>query len=53
MDLLDLSGLDFKHLSGPVRLRVNGKPCLFQQALANGDSVEICYENTEEANDHE
>ena len=46
MDLLDLSGLDFQHLTGPVRLRVNGKPCLFQQVLANGDSVEICYEST-------
>ena len=53
MDLLDLSGLDFQHLTGPVRLRVNGKPCLFQQVLANGDSVEICYEHMEEAESYE
>lgn len=41
MDLLEHSGLDFDHLSGPVSLLVNGVEGLFQQVIAPGDEVEI------------
>lgn len=41
MDLLEHSGLDFDHLSGPVSLLVNGVESLFQQVLSPGDEVEI------------
>lgn len=47
MDLLERSGIDFKHLDRPVLLRVNGQPCTFQQVLQAGDQVEIRYENTQ------
>ena len=45
MDLLERTGIDFKHVDRPVRLRVNGAECLFQQVLKDGDQVEIGYEN--------
>lgn len=45
MDLLEHSGIDFKHAERPVELRVNGAPCLFQQALKPGDQVIIGYED--------
>ncbi len=41
MDLLDYSGIDFKHLDRPVELLVNDKLCAFTQELANGDTVTI------------
>ncbi|MGI5962464.1 MAG: pilus assembly protein PilM [Lawsonibacter sp.] len=44
MDLLERSGIDFKHLERPVILHVNGKSCPFQQILSDGDEVEIRYE---------
>lgn len=44
MDLLEYSGIDFKHLDRPVRLRVNGRACTFQQVLHKEDQVEIRYE---------
>lgn len=45
MDLLERSGLDFKHVQRPVALRVNGAECLFQQVLRPGDQVSIGYED--------
>lgn len=45
MDLLELSGIDFKHASGPIALRVNGSECLFQQVLQQDDQISIEYEN--------
>lgn len=44
MDLLERSGIDFKHAERPVRLTVNGADCTFQQRLNDGDRVEIQYE---------
>lgn len=44
MDLLEHSGIDFDHLDRPVRLRVNGADCTFQQILNDGDEVEILCE---------
>lgn len=44
MDLLERSGIDFKHVERPVVLRLNGQPCGFQQVLKNGDFVEIACE---------
>lgn len=41
MDLLDHSGLDFKHLNRPVVLTVNGKDGQFTQVLQDGDAVTI------------
>ena len=46
MDLLERSGIDFDHLDKPVRLRVNGRPGLFQQVLREEDEVEILCEET-------
>lgn len=45
MDLLEHSGIDFKHVERPIELRVNGVSCLFQQALNTGDQVSIGYED--------
>lgn len=45
MDLLERSGLDFKHAQRPVALRVNGLECLFQQVLQPGDQISIGYED--------
>lgn len=45
MDLLEHSGIDFKHAERPIELRVNGAPCLFQQELKPGDQVNIGYED--------
>lgn len=45
MDLLELSGIDFKKASRPVALRVNGSECLFQQVLQPGDQISIGYED--------
>ncbi len=41
MDLLDHTGLDFKNLSRPVTLSVNGIPGVFRQVLKPGDIVNI------------
>lgn len=41
MDLLELTGLDFKHLDRPVQMSVNGSPGMFQQMLREKDEVEI------------
>lgn len=43
MDLLERSGIDFRHAQRPVALRVNGGECAFQQVLQEGDRVEIGY----------
>lgn len=43
MDLLERSGIDFKHLQRPVTLQVNGAECVFQQEVKTGDRVEIGY----------
>ena len=45
MDLLELSGIDFKNARGPVALQVNGSDCLFQQVLQEGDQISIGYED--------
>ena len=45
MDLLEHSGIDFKHVERPVALRVNGQACGFQQILQNGDRAEIVCED--------
>lgn len=44
MDLLQYSGVDFEHLTSPVRLAVNGKDCSFQQIIVTNDSVVCCVE---------
>lgn len=43
MDLLQYSGIDFKHLDRTVRLEVNGVESRFQRELKEGESVSICY----------
>ena len=48
MDLLERSGIDFRHVDRPVLLAVNGAPCTFQQRLHDHDSVEIRYEDDKE-----
>ena len=45
MDLLERSGIDFKHVERPVVLTVNGAACTFQQRLNDHDNVEIRYED--------
>ena len=45
MDLLERSGIDFKHAQRPVAIRVNGADCLFQQVLQAGDQISIGYED--------
>lgn len=45
MDLLERSGIDFKHVDRPVVLRINGQACGFQQVLQNGDRAEIVCED--------
>lgn len=45
MDLLERSGIDFKHLDRPVYLAVNGMVGSFQQVLRAGDRVEIRYDD--------
>ena len=44
MDLLERTGIDFKHAQSPIFLRVNGADCVFQQVLQNGDRVDIGFE---------
>lgn len=44
MDLLERTGIDFKHAQSPIYLRVNGADCVFQQVLQNGDRVDIGFE---------
>lgn len=44
MDLLERTGIDFKHVERPVTLRVNGADCVFQQVVQDGDRVDIGYE---------
>lgn len=41
MDLIEFSGIDLKQPRGRVRLTVNGRVGMFQQALSEGDSVQI------------
>lgn len=41
MDLIQYSGIDLDHPRGTVRLLVNGMPGMFQQALREGDRVDI------------
>ncbi|MCC8028091.1 MAG: hypothetical protein LIP16_22635, partial [Clostridium sp.] len=41
MDILERSGLDFEHLSGPVTITVNGQNAAFLQRLFEGDIVVI------------
>lgn len=41
MDLLEYSGLDFKKVTGPVVLEVNGENGYFQQELKAGDHIKI------------
>lgn len=45
MDLLERTGIDFKHVQRPVTMRVNGAECVFQQVLKNGDRVDIGFED--------
>lgn len=45
MDLLERTGIDFKHAQRPVILQVNGNECLFQQVLKDGDRVEIGFDD--------
>ena len=41
MDMLEYSGLDFRKLTSPVILEVNGESGAFQQELKNGDRIRI------------
>lgn len=41
MDLLDCTGLDFKHLDRAVVLKVNGENSAFMRVLKDGDNVSI------------
>ncbi len=41
MDMIEYSGIDLKNPQGNIRLTVNGKQAMFQQALAEGDRIEI------------
>lgn len=41
MDLIQYSGIDLDHPRGTVLLLVNGMPGMFQQALREGDRVDI------------
>ncbi len=41
MDMVELSGIDFDHLSKPVELKVNDMPGLFAQVLSDNDVVSI------------
>ncbi len=43
MDLLEYSGLDLDHLTGPVEMMVNGVQGQFSQKLRSGDQVSIGY----------
>jgi len=43
MELLEYSGLDLDHLTGPVAMTVNGFPGQFSQRLRSGDQVSIGY----------
>ena len=41
MDLIEYSGIDLKQPKGRVKLTVNNRPGMFQQALSNGDTILI------------
>ncbi len=41
MDMLEYSGLDFRKLTSPVIMEVNGQSGAFQQELKNGDRIRI------------
>ncbi len=47
MDLIEYSGIDLKEPKGRVKLTVNGRIGMFQQALSEGDSVQIEEEQEE------
>ncbi len=41
MDMIEYSGIDLKQPKGRVKLTVNGRPAMFQQALSQGDRIYI------------
>ena len=41
MDLIEYSDIDLKQPKGRVKLTVNGRPGMFQQALSQGDDISI------------
>lgn len=41
MDLIEYSGIDLKQPRGRVKLTVNGRTGMFQQALSEGDRIYI------------
>lgn len=41
MDMIEYSGIDLKQPKGRVKLTVNNRPGMFQQALSNGDIIQI------------
>lgn len=41
MDMIEYSGIDLKQPKGRVKLTVNGRTGMFQQALSNGDKIYI------------
>ncbi len=41
MDMIQYSGIDLKHPKGHITLTVNGAPGMFQQALREGDIIQI------------
>ena len=41
MDMIEYSGIDLKQPKGRVKLTVNGRAAMFQQALSQGDRIYI------------
>ena len=41
MDMIEYSGIDLKQPKGRVKLTVNGRTAMFQQALSQGDVIYI------------
>ncbi len=41
MDMIEYSGIDLKQPKGRVKLTVNGRTGMFQQALSQGDVIYI------------
>lgn len=48
MDMIEYSGIDLKNPKGIVKLTVNGSPAMFQQALTEGDRIDIRVEKRTE-----
>lgn len=44
MDMIEYSGIDLKNPQGNIRLTVNKSQAMFQQALSEGDRIEIMVE---------